>query len=62
VFKVGDLVTSNLYSSDIVFCIMDFKAGEDGNCTAVLKGLYNTTLVVDAPLESLTNIITTGKL
>ncbi len=61
-FKVGDLVTSSLYGSDIIFCIVDFKAGKDGSCVAVLKGLYDKTLMVDAPKEGLKNMMQTGKL
>ena len=60
--KVGDLVSSELFGEEIIFCIMDFKTGNDGNCVAVLKGIYNSTLVVDAPLKSLKNIIITRKL
>lgn len=61
-FKVGDLVTSDLYGDDIIFCIMDFKTGQDGSCVAVLKGLYNKTLLADAPLSSLTNMMHSGRL
>lgn len=61
-FKVGDLVTSDLYQDDIVFCIVDFKTGASGNCVAVLKGIYNSTLVVEAPLKGLKNVLTDRKL
>lgn len=61
-FKVGDLVTCKLYGDDVVFCVMDFKTGQGGGCVAVLKGLYDKTLIVEAPTNSLTNMMQTGRL
>ena len=60
--KIGDLVTRKSYNNDITFCIIDFKSDSEGNCVAVLKALYNNTLIVDAPIEDLVNLLTKGKL
>lgn len=60
--KIGDLVTRKSYGNDITFCIIDFKADENGQCVAVLKALYNQTLIVDAPINDLTNLLPKGKL
>lgn len=60
--KVGDLVTRKSHGHDMTFCIIDFRAGPNGECVAVLKALYNQTMVVDAPVEDLVNILTDGKL
>jgi len=61
-FKVGDLVTRNSYGNDTVFCIMGFKADEEGRCVAVLKAIYNKTFIVDAPISDLRNVLPDGKL
>ncbi|MDS1029332.1 sporulation peptidase YabG [Bacillota bacterium LX-D] len=60
--KIGDLVTRKSYNNDITFCIIDFTTDADGQCVAVLKALYNNTIVVDAPVEDLENLLTKGKL
>lgn len=60
--KIGDLVTRKSHNHDITFCIIDFTTDNEGNCVAILKALYNNTFVVDAPIEDLVNILTTGKL
>lgn len=60
--KVGDLVTRKSHGNDITFCIIDFKAGQNGECVAVLKALYNNTFIVDAPVDDLENLLPSGKL
>ncbi|MHB1127800.1 MAG: sporulation peptidase YabG [Bacillota bacterium] len=60
--KIGDLVTRKSYLNDVTFCIIDFKANENGECVAVLKALYGHTFIVDAPLEDLVNLLPEGKL
>ncbi|MHB1419160.1 MAG: sporulation peptidase YabG [Bacillota bacterium] len=60
--KIGDLVTRKSYQNDITFCIIDFKADENGECVAVLKALYSNTFIVDAPMEDLINLLPKGKL
>ncbi|HBT20593.1 MAG TPA: hypothetical protein DEA47_04425 [Peptococcaceae bacterium] len=61
-FKVGDLVVRKSSNDDIIFCIMDFKADDEGRCTAVLKAIYDKTFIVEAPINDLRNIISYGKL
>lgn len=60
--KIGDLVTRKSHNNDITFCIIDFTSDAEGNCVAILKALYNHTLIVDAPIEDLVNMLTKGKL
>lgn len=60
--KVGDLVTRKSHDHDITFCIIDFHADENGQCVAILKALYNQTLLVDAPVEDLKNVLPEGRL
>lgn len=59
---VGDLVTRKSYHHDITFCVIAFKAGEQGECLAILKALFDQTMVVDAPIEDLVNVLPSGKL
>lgn len=59
---IGDLVTRKSYNHDLTFCIIDFRADHRGQCVAVLKALYGKTLIVDAPLDDLVNVLATGKL
>jgi hypothetical protein len=60
--KIGDLVTRKSYSQDTIFCIIDFKADEEGKCVAILKALYNHIFIVDAPVEDLVNVLVKGNL
>ncbi len=46
-FKIGDYVTRNSYSNDIVFVIVDFKDNQ-----AILKG-YDLRLIANSPIEDL---------
>lgn len=59
---VGDLVTRKSHNHDVTFCIIGFKAGEQGECIAILKALFDQTMVVDAPIEDLVNVLPSGKL
>ena len=61
-FKVGDLVVRKSCDDGIIFCIMDFKADEEGRCAAVLKAIYDKTFIVEAQINDLRNIIADGKL
>ena len=60
--KVGDLVTRKSYQNDVTFCILGFTTGDNGEVVAILKALYNHSIIVDAPLEDLENILAQGKL
>jgi len=51
-----------LFSLFLYWCIMVFKAGEEGRCVAVLKAIYNKTFIVDAPINDLMNVLPDGKL
>ncbi|NLK01292.1 MAG: hypothetical protein GX318_08690 [Clostridia bacterium] len=59
--KVGDLVKSNSHGTTI-FCVMGFRADDEGKCVAVLKAIYNQTFIVAAPIEDLKNVLPNGKL
>lgn len=60
--KVGDLVTRTSYNNNVTFCIIGFTTSEDGEIVAILKALYNHSLIADAPLSDLENILAQGKL
>ncbi|MEW6660824.1 MAG: sporulation peptidase YabG [Bacillota bacterium] len=60
--RIGDLVTRKSCENDIAYCIIDFKAGENGECVAVLKALYNHAIIVEAPVSELENLLPKGRL
>lgn len=60
--KVGDLVIRKSSQEGLKYCIIDFKADENGECIAVLKALYNEKKIVDAPLNELESVLVKGKL
>jgi len=60
--RIGDLVAKKSCNNDIAYCIIDFKAGEKGECVAVLKALYNHTVIVEVPVADLENLLPKGRL
>lgn len=61
-FKEGDLVTVSSIGDDHHFCIIGFKENRRGEKTAVLKGLFGQTFIIEKPLTELKSLLLRGRL
>ncbi|MGE5415400.1 MAG: hypothetical protein ACM3UZ_01285 [Acidobacteriota bacterium] len=61
-FKEGDLVSVASLGENLQFCIIGFKENDKGEKTAILKGLFNQTFIIEKPVAELTNLLLRGKL
>lgn len=61
-FKEGDLVNVASLGETLQFCIIGFKENDKGEKTAILKGLFNQTFIIEKPVAELTNLLLRGKL
>jgi len=61
-FNEGDLVTVSSIGDDHRFCIIGFKENRRGEKTAVLKGLFSQTFIIEKPVTELKSLLIKGKL
>lgn len=61
-FQEGDLVTIRSTGENHPFCIIGFRINDRGERTAILKGLFHQSYIVEKPVTELTSLLLKGKL